>query len=112
MQIYEMKLKSLPFAQIKTGKKRVELRLYDEKRRKIKAGDTVRFTEMETGEILLVKVTAVRVFASFKELYAAYEKTELGYREDEIASPKDMEQYYPAEEIKAFGAVGIEIELL
>ena len=112
MQVYEMKLKSQPFAQIKAGKKRVELRLYDEKRRKIKGGDIVRFTEVERGETLLVKVTAVRVFTGFKELYAAYEKTELGYREDEVASPKDMEQYYPAEEIEAFGAVGIEIELL
>ena len=110
--LHEMKLKSQPFAQMKAGKKRVELRLYDEKRRKVKAGDTLRFTEIETGETLLAQVTAVKTFASFQALYAAYDKIELGYEQGEPADPKDMEQYYAPEEIARYGAVGIELLVL
>ena len=38
-----MKLNKEPFEKIKSGEKTIELRLYDEKRRKIKAGDTICF---------------------------------------------------------------------
>ena len=108
----EMKLKSDPFAKIAAGEKTVELRLYDEKRRQIQTGDLIRFTEQQTGKTLFVKVTGVKTFASFQELYAAYDKQRLGYGADEIALPEDMEQYYSAEEMQKFGVVGIEIELV
>ena len=39
-------------------------------------------------------------------------KTLLGYSSDEIASFKDMEEFYPIEEQKLYGVVGIEIELI
>ena len=47
---HSMKLKPLPFAAIQSGKKVLELRLNDEKRQKIKIGDTIVFTQTETGE--------------------------------------------------------------
>lgn len=50
-------------------------------------------------------------FESFTELYSAFDKARLGYSENEIASPKDMEKYYFADEILKFGVVGIEIQL-
>lgn len=40
---HEMKLKAQFFNYIKNGTKRIELRLNDEKRRKIKLGDTIKF---------------------------------------------------------------------
>ena len=36
----------------------------------------------------------------------------MGYKEDEEANPKDMEQYYPQEEQAKYGVVGIEIEVI
>ena len=108
--MHEMKLKEQPFTAIREGRKRVELRLYDEKRQKIKAGDRIRFTCVETGEEQTVKVIAIKLFRDFKELYASYEKTSLGYGEEEPADPADMEQYYPQEETERYGVVGIEIE--
>ena len=42
---HNMKLNDAPFETIKNGKKTIELRLYDEKRRKIKIGDTICFKE-------------------------------------------------------------------
>ena len=47
-----MKLHPAPFEMIKSGKKTIELRLYDEKRRKIKVGDEIIFTNTVNGETL------------------------------------------------------------
>ena len=46
MNIHNMKLRSKYFECIKTGTKRIELRLNDEKRSKIKIGDEIIFEEL------------------------------------------------------------------
>ena len=40
-----MNLHKAPFQMIKSGAKTIELRLYDEKRKKIKAGDIIEFLQ-------------------------------------------------------------------
>ena len=50
--IHKLNLNAVPFERIKSGRKTIELRLYDEKRQKIQAGDDIIFTSTETGEIL------------------------------------------------------------
>ena len=107
---YEMKLQPEPFELIKRGEKRIEMRLYDERRRPLKVGDEIEFTENETGEKMIVKILALTVYPSFRELYMAYPKEWLGYREDETADPGDMEKYYPPERQAEYGALAIEIE--
>ena len=57
--IHQMKLRPVPFSQIRDGIKTVELRLHDEKRRLIRPGDRITFTQTETGETLTVRVTAL-----------------------------------------------------
>ncbi|MBR2741341.1 hypothetical protein IKD98_01090 [Candidatus Saccharibacteria bacterium] len=52
---HEMGLQSKYFDYIKNGTKRIELRLFDEKRRQINIGDTIEFANPD-GEKLLVKV--------------------------------------------------------
>ena len=42
--LHQMKLKRSPFEKIKDGSKTIELRLYDEKRQKVKIGDFIEFT--------------------------------------------------------------------
>ena len=39
--LHKMKLKLSPFEKIKDGSKTIELRLYDEKRQKVKIGDFI-----------------------------------------------------------------------
>ena len=46
---HNMQLKPEPFAMIKDGTKTIELRLYDEKRRNIKVGDRIVFTDTVSG---------------------------------------------------------------
>lgn len=107
-----MKLQSEPFAKIKSGAKDIEMRLYDEKRRKISVGDVVVFCHTETGEKLTCSVKAMHRYPDFAALYATFDKRRIGYDEWETADPKDMEAYYPIEEIARYGVVGIEIEVI
>lgn len=107
-----MKLQPKPFEAIKNGTKTIEMRLWDEKRKHITVGDTIEFVNMaEPKQIILTKVVGVHVYPTFKELYRDYRKEELGYKEDEVADPKDMEVFYPISEQEKHCVVGLEIRL-
>ena len=109
--IHNMKLNDRPFEMIKSGAKTIELRLYDEKRRKINVGDTVCFKSRE--DTLTATVKALHIFRNFEELYAALPLDKCGYNVNEIstASPDDMLEYYSKEQIEKYGVVGIEMEV-
>ena len=106
---HEMKLKSRPFEMIKSGYKSIEIRLYDEKRQKVKAGDRIIFTEEESGEKISARVKSIIVFNNFKELFGAFDKRALGYAEDEEKNYEDMTKYYSKREQKKYKAVAIEL---
>jgi len=109
--IHNMKLHPAPFEMIKSGKKTIELRLFDEKRQKIKVGDEIIFTNTVNGETLSRTVKDIHKFESFYELYKSLPLLKCGYTEDDVdsASPLDMEKYYSIGEQKNFGVVGIEL---
>ena len=109
--MHDMKLHPAPFEKIKRGEKIFELRLYDEKRQKIKAGEQIVFTNTATGETLHTRVVKLHRFDSFEELYKTLPLLQCGYTAEDIdtAHPSDMEQYYSAEEQKKYGVVGIEL---
>jgi hypothetical protein len=66
---------------------------------------------MIIGEALLTD--CILVTKEFEEeLYKHFDKISLGYAEDEIADPKDMEQYYPQDKQEKYGVLGIEIKVL
>ena len=106
-----MKLWTEPFQAVKSGFKRVEMRLFDEKRALIKKGDSIEFTNAETGETLLCNVKGLYCYESFEKLYENHDKIAIGYQENEIADPKDMLVYYPQEKIDRYGVVAIEIQV-
>lgn len=108
-----MQLQPAPFEKIKAGTKTIELRLFDDKRRKLRTGDTIVFTNTESGEKLKVNVLELSVFDSFEELYKALPLIECGYTKSNIdtASPDDMDAYYPKEMQQKYGVVGIRISL-
>lgn len=108
---HNMKLNDRPFEMIKNGEKTVELRLYDEKRSKIKVGDTICFKSKK--DKLPATVKALYLFRNFEELYAALPLDKCGYTADELATalPDDMLEYYSKEQIEKYGVVGIEIEV-
>lgn len=111
---HEMRLDQDPFQMIKNGQKTIELRLYDEKRRKIAVGDTIVFTETKTSERMRVIVTDLHVFPTFSELYRALPLASCGYTEAELetATPDDMLAYYSLVRQQQHGVVGIGIAKL
>ena len=110
--LHEMKLNNKPFKSIKARSKTIEMRLYDEKRKLVNVRDNINFINRSTGEELLTQVLAIHKFKNFEELYNAFNKSILGYKENEIANPKDMSQYYSDEDIKKYGMIGIEIKVI
>ena len=113
IDLHKMKLNSAPFEMIKSGVKTIELRLYDEKRQQLKAGDKIVFTNNATGETLNARIVKLHRFDTFEELYSSLPLLQCGYTAEEIekASAADMEQYYSVEQQKKYGVVGIEIAL-
>ena len=107
-----MSLRPSPFERIASGKKTIELRLYDEKRQLIQVGDTIVFTETDDpSRTVSATVKALHLFDSFAGLYASLPLDRCGYLPSENADPRDMEKYYPPEKQRMYGVVGIEIEL-
>lgn len=111
--MHRMKLQPDPFEKIKMGQKTIELRLYDEKRRKINVGDIISFTNTVTGEEISARVAALHRFASFAELYGSLPLLKCGYTAEnvEAASPADMDLYYPPEKQREYGVLGIELRI-
>ncbi len=107
---HEMHLHPEPFNLIKKGTKTIEMRLYDEKRRQIKEGDLITFTNRETDEKIDTEVLKLHIYPSFEELYKHFDKVSIGYNEDETPNPDDMDIYYPKDKQKKYGVVGIQIK--
>lgn len=109
-----MKLQPDPFKKISSGRKTIELRLYDEKRQSIRPGDTIIFSNIE-DPIATVSVTVLKLlcFPNFEELFASLPLEKCGYSETELlsASAADMNIYYSEEDQQRYGVVGIEIKL-
>lgn len=108
--LHRMKLKLSPFEKIKMGSKTIELRLYDEKRQKVRVGDFIEFTCLDDGKPRLqTRVTALHRFTSFAELYASLPKEKLGYNLTDTPAPNHMDEYYSREDQEKYGVLGIEL---
>lgn len=115
MREHIMNLTPSPLQMIRDGKKTIEIRLYDEKRKLISVGDTIKFVNTEDlNDTLYVTVIDLFVFKTFTELYDSLPLLKCGYTEDDIniASPDDMGIYYSKEKQNQYGVIGIEISLM
>ena len=110
--IHELRLDDNPIEKIKRGTKTIEIRLYDEKRKLTKERDIIEFTNRNTNEKIRTEVLKLHLYNSFDELYKDFDNISLGYEENDIKDPKDMEVYYPKEKQCQYGVVGIEIKLI
>lgn len=110
--VHRMNLQPDPFEKIADGRKTIELRLLDKKRRQLHPGDMIEFTNAADGRKVQALVKALHRFDSFAQLYAALDLSACGYGPEDTPSPRDMERYYsPADEAR-WGVVGIELHLL
>jgi len=108
---HEMHLHPHPFEQIKEGTKTIEIRLNDEKRQQIKAGDKIEFiSRSEPEEKIMTKVLEILPFPTFLELFDAYPPEVFGaINKEELMG---VYKYYSTEEEKQYGVVGIKVKYL
>ncbi|HEO6712569.1 TPA: RNA-binding protein [Streptococcus agalactiae] len=100
---------------MKSGQKIIELRLYDERRQTITIGDYIVFYLLnDKRKKLTTEVACLHIFDDFSQLYESLDLLKCGYTLDDIetARPEEMERYYPPEQIRKYGALGIELRLL
>lgn len=111
MATHEMNLQQKYFNFIKDGTKRIELRLFDEKRQKIQLNDIIEF-DNGNNEKIITKVIGLLRYQSFQELFndfdislladASMTKTEL---------QNALEEFYTPEKQAKYGVLGIRLEL-
>ncbi len=106
MAVWHMGLREGYLRAIAEGRKKVEGRLYDEKRQAIRPGDTVIFENR-----LMCVVKDVRTYPSFREML---EREGL---ENVLPGVKDIEEgvkvyrrFYSEEREKKYGVAAIEVE--
>ncbi len=109
----EMRLNDVPYQQIMQEEKRIEVRLYDEKRRKLQEGNLICFTHSEKAEMQMrVRVRALHCYNTFRELFESVGLETCGFQGYTIdEAVEEMRKYYPSQEEEKYGAVGIEITL-
>lgn len=110
---YIMKLNPKYFEYIKTGTKRIEIRLNDEKRKNIKIGDEIIFQkEPELKEEIDTEVVNLIVKKDFKELIEDLKVSEYSdENESEETFLEDLYKFYTKEQEEKYGVVGIKIKL-
>jgi ASC-1-like (ASCH) protein len=109
--IHSMQLHAGPFAQIRDGSKRSELRLNDEKRQLVRLGDLIEFiSRSDPEQKLLTEVTSLQAYPTFKELFAKVSKDYPQW--DEASFLQGMRSYYTPEQETAYGALEIGIRLI
>lgn len=111
--IHEMKLQSKYYNFILNGTKRIELRLYDEKRKKIKIGDTIKFyKEPGLKENFEAEVIDLFIYNTFDNLFVDYDISILcdkSMSKQELLN--DLEKFYTKEMQNRYGVLGIKIKL-
>ncbi|KGR82036.1 ASCH domain-containing protein [Lysinibacillus odysseyi] len=109
--IHQMGLYGEYFQSIKEGKKQVEVRLNDEKRRRIKAEDTIEFIKVpERDEILQVKVVELKAYDTFLAMYNEIPFDDFGCEGWTMKEMVDgTYEIYSPEQEKEWGALAIRI---
>ena len=112
MTTHQMNLQSKYFDFIKNGTKRIELRLYDEKRQQIKLGDSIEFSKAE-NEKFKVRVIGLLRYETFSDLFNDFNISVLA---DQSMTKQELlnvlQEFYTPEKQAQYGVLGIRLELL
>ena len=110
-----MKLNGQSYEAITHSTKRVESRLFDEKRKNIRVDDIIEFTTNDPlpSRSIVVRVVEVMCFPTFASLVKFYPRIDLGFSE-ETSEEQILSQIYKIySQVQGlqFGVVGIRFEL-
>ncbi len=109
---HEMNLQPKYFDFMKNGTKRIELRLYDEKRSKIQLGDTIEFSKSEDEKIDAEVIGLLR-YKNFTDLFEDFDISVLA---DASMTKQELldvlSEFYTPEKQAQYGVVGIRLRIL
>lgn len=102
------------FEAIREGKKKVEVRLNDEKRRELKVGHIIEFTKLPAqDETIKVEVSELEEYSTFQAMYEDIPFTAFGCEGWSMAEMlKGTYEIYSAKQETTWGTLAIGIRLL
>lgn len=112
--IYDMKLQKEYYNYIKNGTKRIEIRLYDEKRQKLKLGDIIIFHLLDNeNEYIEVKVIGLLRYKDIETLINNHDMSLLTKENmPKIELINIFNNIYSKEEQTKYGVLGILFEII
>ncbi len=112
MTLHQMNLQQQFFDYLQTGTKRIELRLYDDKRRQIKLGDEIEFAKSDTAK-LKTQVIGLLLYDSFEELL---KDLPIELLADKTMTKSELlgvlGEFYTKKQQQKYGVVGIRLKIL
>ncbi len=109
--IHHMNLNDKPFYNIINGSKRIELRLYDKKRKSISINDTIIFHRvLDENETVSVKVIGLLIYNSFEELFNDIDYNISGPANTLNEKLENIHKIYSYEDEEKFGILGIRLK--
>ena len=101
------------FDLMKTHGKTIEIRPLDEKREKIKIGDTIYFIKnSHRVQLLKTVVTDIERFQNFEDVYASFDPAEIGFRGMGILDfLEKINEFYPDPESYARGVLAFHLSI-
>ena len=112
---HEMGLFPENFENVKRGKKQREYRMYDDKRRKIKIGDTITFINTQTQEtvVVVVDVINMHLYKDFKTCYTDFWEQDFSNRGQPLEQiiENTYNNWWSKELEEKYGCVVIDIKL-
>lgn len=109
----EYKIYSSVYDEMISGKKRIEIRLLNEKSNNIKNGDIIQFNVLNTTKHLLVQVTGRYIFDNIDELWENKDivlTNTLNYNKEEFT--EQFHQIFGQEKVNSSKIIGIEFEII
>lgn len=112
MQQHQMRLATEPYNNIASGKKVIESRLFDEKRRQIAIDDQIVFSENDKPENSVTTVVkGLLRYHTFKELFADHDPLLFGEESRDFLL-NQIKRFYSDKDEQKYGVVGIRLQLL
>ena len=111
--IHEMKLNNKAFNNIKSGIKKFELRLYDDRRKNINLGDTIIFHNLNNlNDTISVTVLALLRYPSFADFFKDIDYRLCGTANSLEEKLKRIHTFYTLEQEQENGILAIKIQLI
>lgn len=111
---HKIKLQPEYYDYVLYGTKRIEIRLFDEKRQLINIGDKIEILKepdlIESFEVEVVGLLRYKDFESLLHDFDISILSDSSENKDDLLS--DLEKYYPKEKQEKYGVLGIIIKLI